>query len=184
MYTLSCLRCYGIYSALLQFWTPAYQRGFYVITHVYWSVTLKSVSLWSVVYKYLRDHPLFFLIFCMKFGHHKGTNVTEINFLCGLESINIVNFIIGSQYQNGSYVITPVLPLVHWLVCLLVCESLNISETVHSFFKKNCKKLGHHNGIRVTESDFFKNLRVSNWGKLNFGGIFLCFFAYISASSY
>ena len=38
---------------------------------------------WSVrpsVFKYFRDHSLFFLIFCMTLGHHKGSNMTEPDF--------------------------------------------------------------------------------------------------------
>ena len=41
-------------------------------------------GLWSVVrpsvFKYLRDRSFFFLIFCIKLEHHKGTKVTEPDF--------------------------------------------------------------------------------------------------------
>ena len=38
-----------------------------------------SLHQWSV-FKYHRDRPLVFVIFCMKLGHHKGTKVTEPDF--------------------------------------------------------------------------------------------------------
>ena len=55
------------------YWATFYQKGSYVITPVH------PLVHWSV-FKYLKDHSLVFLIFCMKLGYHKGTIVTEPDF--------------------------------------------------------------------------------------------------------
>ena len=57
-------------------------------------------------------------------------------------------------YPRGSYVITPVCPLVRPLVRRLVRPSLDISETVHYFILIFYMKLLHHKGTKMTEPDF------------------------------
>ena len=59
----------------MQYWIPDYRKGSYVITLVRSSVGLSvvhdpSLNTSETVHQ-------FFLIFCMKLGHHKGTKVTE-----------------------------------------------------------------------------------------------------------
>ena len=70
MYTFSC---FASDVQVSNFWTPGLPDG------VHSNRPCPSVS--PSVFKYLGDCSLvFFLIFCMKLGHHKGTKVTEPDF--------------------------------------------------------------------------------------------------------
>ena len=67
------------------------------------------------------------------------------------------------------------------LVRLLFRPSLSISMTVHNYYLIICMKVGHHNGIKVTEPGFWKKIF---WGSQmrenpHFGGIFEVFRPYL-----
>ena len=71
-----CCHCYHFLGSNIcfrsPFWTPGSLEGSLVIALVRWSVSLPLDISETVCW--------FFLIFCMKLGHHKGTKATEPDF--------------------------------------------------------------------------------------------------------